>query len=355
MATAKSTLNLLKTMPVDQAILLSSPHGMGKSSVIKQAAQALGIEFYDVRLSQCEVGDIKGLPVTIAETKTTEFYKPKWWPKDPKSAGFLFFDEINRANREVRQAVFEIILDRRLDGEYLPDGWRVVSAINGDDRYEVSELDHALFDRFFNVEFNPEVGEWLDWAAESGVHNAIRQFIGSASEYLDPPKDLRQGVVYPSRRSWEKFSRAMTHMGLWESKDPGRITELALGWVGRAAGIRFTEYFLKDFRLVSGEDILNRFDQVKDDLEKMKGDPSAIATISRDFGRYLASIEVELTEEQLNNYKKALYFFPREVASSVWMEAGRATCIRKHIVKLRENDQDFVNYITRLYVSKAVK
>lgn len=355
MATIKSTLNSLVSMPNDQSILIISPHGMGKSSLVKQAADLMEAEFFDVRLSQCEVGDIKGLPFLNEDTRTTEFFKPRWWPRDPNSKGFLFFDELNRANNEVQQAVFEIVLDRRLDGDYLPDGWKVVVAINGDERYQVSELDPALFDRFYCLDFHPEVTEWLDWAAESGIHGAIRQFVGANPEYLDPPNDLKQGTVYPSRRSWDRFNQAMTHLGLWESKDPGMITELCLGWVGRAAGIRFTEFFLKDFKLISGSDILNKFDEIKEDLERMKGDPSAMATIARGLGRAISTMDKDIEPEQLENLKKALRMLPREIASSVWMEAGRSKPIRKHLSQMRKTDPEFVQFVTRLYATNKKK
>jgi len=352
MATAKSTINSLLAMPPDQSLLIVSPHGMGKSSLVRQAAQQLGIGFYDVRLSQCEVGDIKGLPFLNEDTRTTEFFKPRWWPRDPNSKGYLFFDELNRANDEVQQSVFEIVLDRRLDGDPLPEGWRVVVAINGDERYQVSELDPALFDRFYVVDFHPTVSEWLTWAEENGIHRAIRQFVAANTEFLDPPKDLKPGAVYPSRRSWDRFNQAMNYLDLWESKDPGMITELCLGWVGRAAGIRFTEFFIKDFKLISGEDILNNFDSVEKDLLKMKGDPSAMATIARGLGRVLENLEKDITDVQLNNLKRVLYILPREIASSVWMEAGRSKAIRKHVVAMRKGDPEFVKFVTRLYAGK---
>jgi MoxR-like ATPase len=125
---ATQTKKILREMPNDQSIMLVAKHGVGKSSVVKQVTEDLDIGFFDVRLSQCEVGDIKGLPYLDEENSQTKFFKPQWWPKDPASKGVLFFDELNRASKDVLQAVFEICLDRRLDGEALPDGWRVVAA-----------------------------------------------------------------------------------------------------------------------------------------------------------------------------------------------------------------------------------
>ena len=128
------TKEILKNMPSDKSVMLHAKHGVGKSSVVRQAAYEMEEEsgkpvgFWDVRLSQCEVGDIKGMPLLDAEKGITRFLKQEWWPRDPNSTGILFFDELNRASKDVLQAVFEICLDRRLDGEKLPDGWRVVAA-----------------------------------------------------------------------------------------------------------------------------------------------------------------------------------------------------------------------------------
>ena len=189
-----------------RSILLKAKHGVGKSSTVNQAAIEEGWGFEDVRLSQCDVGDIKGLP--YREGNTTYFAKPKWWPRDSKSKGILFLDELNRASKDVTQAVFELCLDRSLDGDKLPDGWKVVSAINADEEYDVMEMDPALSDRFFHIEFEPSVSEWLEWANNDGnVHQSIVQFVARNTNLLDPPVgNLEAGKIYPSRRSWEALS-----------------------------------------------------------------------------------------------------------------------------------------------------
>ena len=84
---AAQTKRILKDFPTDKSIMLVAKHGVGKSSVVKQVAKELGIGFHDVRLSQCEVGDIKGLPMLSEERSRTEFLKPYWWPRDPDSKG----------------------------------------------------------------------------------------------------------------------------------------------------------------------------------------------------------------------------------------------------------------------------
>ena len=206
------TKEILKSMPNDKSVMLHAKHGVGKSSVVRQVADELSAAsgeeygFWDVRLSQCEVGDIKGMPDKDVKQQVIRFLKQEWWPRDQNSKGILFFDELNRASKDVLQAVFEICLDRRLDGEKLPDGWRVVSAVNSDDDYDVVDLDPALNDRWFHIDFDPSVEEWLAWARTNGVHKAVVEFINRNQNLLDPPVgNLEAGRVYPSRRSWCAF------------------------------------------------------------------------------------------------------------------------------------------------------
>ena len=81
----KTTKLCLKTLPNTTSVLLKAKHGVGKSNSVKQVAEEMGWGFYDVRLSQCEVGDIKGLP--YREGETMKFAKPEWFPTDENSKG----------------------------------------------------------------------------------------------------------------------------------------------------------------------------------------------------------------------------------------------------------------------------
>ena len=126
--------------------------------------------------------------------------------------GVLFLDEIDRAVREVQQAGFELVLDHRLNMRYLPDGWRVVSAINQDgDIYHVNEMDVAFIDRFFVILFNPTIEEWFGFARKdkTRIHSSIIEFLLKHPKLMDPSKEVIEnhpGQKLYSRRSWEKFS-----------------------------------------------------------------------------------------------------------------------------------------------------
>lgn len=345
------TKRVLRDMPLDKSIMLRAKHGVGKSSVIKQAAAEQGIAFFDVRLSQCEVGDIKGLPHLDAVKGITTFLKPYWWPRDPQSKGILFFDELNRASKDVLQAVFEICLDRRLDGEKLPDGWRVVAAVNSDSDYDVVELDPALHDRWFHIDFDPSVGEWVSWARTQSIHPAVVEFVDRNQNLLDPPVgNLEAGKVYPSRRSWQAFSDSLIAMKL-EERDDGMLTQIAKGWLGREISVMFQKFITNEFSLLRPEDVLDSFEKVKPKIESSCNDIEVIAALARSVVAEVNSRSLtKMKEKQRDSLREFFMMLPNDVASQSWVSllGGEKS---KKIVMEWQSDEKFREHLRKIYLS----
>lgn len=351
------TKEVLKTMPMDKSIMLHAKHGVGKSSVVHQVAEELAEEtgiphgFWDVRLSQCEVGDIKGLPVKDEERDIIRFLKQEWWPRAQNSRGILFFDELNRASKDVLQAVFEICLDRRLDGEDLPDGWRVVSAVNSDDDYDVVELDPALHDRWFHIDFDPSADEWMEWARGKNVHKAVVEFINRNQNLLDPPVgNLEAGRVYPSRRSWVAFSDSLLAMNL-ETRDDGMLTQCAKGWLGREIAVMFQKFITNEFSHLRPEEVVDTFDAVKDKVEAACNDIEVIAALSRSVVAEVNDRSLtKMKDKQRNNLREFFMMLPHDVASQAWvaMLSGPKT---KKIVMEWQSDEEFREHLKQIYLA----
>lgn len=349
---ANSTIEILKNLPNSYSVMLRAKHGVGKSSVIRQTAEELGIEFFDVRLSQCEVGDIKGLPFLNTEEKRTEFAKPYWWPRDPASKGVLFFDELNRASKDVLQAVFEICLDRRLDGEPLPEGWRVVTAVNADDEYDVVELDPALLDRWFIIDFDPTTKEWLSWARSNGVSDEVCEFISSNPNVLDPPVgNLEAGRIYPSRRSWVAMDTSLQKMGFYGGgRSDGMLAQVVKGWLGSEIAAMFQKFVQNEFSRLRPADILDKWDKVKDRVE---GACSDIEVIAAHANNVMAELKKRPAKRIGDDQKEALKQFfllcPADVASSFWVELLGNTKTKK-IVALWKSDPVMAEKLRVIYL-----
>jgi len=191
-------------------IMLWGPPGVGKSMVVRTLCERQGIGFIDIRLSQREPVDLRGLPVPNGDR--VDWLVSSEWPRDPQSRGILLFDEITAADRSLQVAAYEMILDRRLGHLYdLPDGWLVVGAGNrAEDRAVALTFSSALANRFCHLNVEPDIDSWCIWARANGVIPSVIGFLRFRPEALfDLSGHLEQG--WPSPRSWTRVSKVLEH------------------------------------------------------------------------------------------------------------------------------------------------
>ena len=94
-------------------VMLWGPPGVGKSQMVAQIAARHGVAMTDIRLSQMEPSDLRGIPFRSGEH--VEWAVPAMLPNVDRHGqdGILFLDEINAAPPSVSAAAYQLILDRR--------------------------------------------------------------------------------------------------------------------------------------------------------------------------------------------------------------------------------------------------
>ena len=110
-------------------VLLRGRHGIGKSSVVYQFADSVGLPVVERRASQMTEGDLLGLPKV--DGGVTTFCPPDWLDRACNEAVILFLDEVDRATLEVRQGIFELCDSRKLAGNVLHPETLIFAAVNG--------------------------------------------------------------------------------------------------------------------------------------------------------------------------------------------------------------------------------
>lgn len=254
-----SQLNyILENTPASQNIMLVGRHGIGKSRILEDFFAARGEKVVTLFLGQMsDPGDLIGLPHLDEKTGRTDFMLPYWFPVDGQPI-VLFLDELNRARPEVLQTVMDLTLNRKLAGKSLPEGSRIISAVNGGSEYQLTELDPALVSRFNIYEFAPSVEDWIFWARGAGLDSRIIDFISENPEYLDGDSSLddRDGLSRsPDRRSWERTSNIIKNFKSLGQKE----LVLVSGIVGSQAASLFFR-FVNDRSLPSAKSILSSED-----------------------------------------------------------------------------------------------
>ncbi|MEJ2450269.1 MAG: MoxR family ATPase [Gammaproteobacteria bacterium] len=215
-------------------VMLWGPPGVGKSQMIAQVAAKHEVPLIDIRLSQMEPSDLRGIPFRSGEL--VEWAIPAMLPDAERHgpAGILFLDEITSAPPSVSAAAYQLILDRRLGAYEIPDGWAIFAAGNRQgDRGVTYTMPAPLANRFSHFDFDINTDDWVAWAYRNGIDDRIIAFIRFRPELLFDFDPAHNPAAFPSPRSWE-----FAHRALQKFEHPH---ELLLGslqaCVGQAAGI----------------------------------------------------------------------------------------------------------------------
>ena len=259
--TTTELLSLLDITPTDQNLMLVGNHGIGKSEILTEYFSGKGMKVVPLFLGQMsDPGDLIGIPNRNNTTGKTEFMPPYWFPLDGKPI-VLFLDELNRARPEVLQTIMDLALNRTLAGRKLPDGSRIISAVNAGDQYQLTDLDPALVSRFNVVTFRPTIQEWLLWADKVGVDARVRDFIRENPIWLDKNPDAKEGVdtgldKTPDRRAWKRVSDILKTAG-----DINPIVAKAMSAIvgPKAASALVGSVSAK--KILSGREVLQNFEK----------------------------------------------------------------------------------------------
>ncbi len=260
-------IQLLDITSSDHNLMLVGRHGIGKSEILTDYYSKKGIPVVALFLGQMsDPGDLIGIPNKNEETGKTDFMPPYWFPLDGKPI-VLFLDELNRARPEILQTIMDLALNRKLAGRKLPEGSRIISAVNAGDQYQLTDLDPALVSRFNIVNFKPTVQEWLLWARKADVDGRVIDFIQENQIWLDKEPDAREGEdtgldKTPDRRGWKRVSDIIK-----QSDELGSLfTKAVSSVVGPKAASAFISN-VSSHRIVSGREVILNLPKVKETLE----------------------------------------------------------------------------------------
>ncbi|MES9824344.1 MAG: MoxR family ATPase [Candidatus Thiodiazotropha endolucinida] len=220
-------------------VMLWGPPGVGKSDMVREVAMNHQAPVIDIRLSQMEPSDLRGIPFRV--NGSVEWAVPSILPSRERhgAAGILFLDEITSAPPTVSAAAYQLILDRRL-GEYqVPDGWAIFAAGNRQgDRGVTYSMPAPLANRFSHFEVETNLDDWVTWAYRNDIDERIIAFLRFRPELLFDFDPAHNPVAFPSPRSWEFAHRALQKF----DKHPQLLQGALQACVGPAAGVELNAF-----------------------------------------------------------------------------------------------------------------
>ncbi len=291
-------------------IFIYGAPGIGKTQIVGQAADKVGVDMINLDLQFMSPEDFVGIPKVIdiedpeySEGKLKSIGKgvtrsnpPAVLPTDngPEGkGGFIFMDEMNRANPRVLNAMMQFVQMGRVGGYQLPDKWVIVAAGNRSEDVtgagSVAEFDFAMADRFNIVNFVPDPEKWAQWAKGKGkFQDEIVDFVERNPElfhYLDNEKNA---LKFPTPRSWTDGALALqdeiedTGVSSWKQIPTDTIYKIFADSIGPFAAGKLRSYL----------DIIKRI--TEKDLETIITDPDKATPISK--GPEFSSVSYGLLE-----------------------------------------------------------
>jgi len=134
-------------------VLVFGRHGVGKTSIMLDGFKRNNVKFMQFSAATMDPWvDFVGVPQKSEDEKGSylELIRPKAFRDNEIEA--LFFDELNRSHKKVRNAVMELIQFKSINGKSFPNLRMIWAAVNPDNdndlKYDVESLDGAQEDRF---------------------------------------------------------------------------------------------------------------------------------------------------------------------------------------------------------------
>ncbi|MEU9133227.1 MoxR family ATPase [Kitasatospora sp. NPDC048540] len=201
---------LLLGLATVRPVFLWGAPGIGKSSLVREFADSLGLACVSLIGTQLAPEDLVGVPQITAEGRS-RFCPPESIARDEPYC--LFLDELNAATPDVQKAFYSLILDRRIGSYELPPGSIVIGAGNrATDGALARPMASALVNRLVHVHLRASATDWLGWAAGNGIHPWVTDYLTDRPDHLwsAPPKTEE---AFSTPRAWHMLSDALHSFG----------------------------------------------------------------------------------------------------------------------------------------------
>ena len=180
-------------VPVEtqRPIFLVGAPGIGKTAIMAQVADELGLGLVDYSMThhtrQSAIGlpfieqrEFGGVSYPISEYTMSEIIASVYEcvERTGKREGILFLDEVNCVSETLAPAMLRFLQSKSFGNHRVPDGWVVVTAGNpGEYNKSARTFDIATLDRVKRIDVEPDYRAWREYAVNAGVFPAVLAYL----------------------------------------------------------------------------------------------------------------------------------------------------------------------------------
>jgi hypothetical protein len=201
-------------------IFLMGPPGIGKTAIMEQIAQELGVGLVSYSMTHHTRQSAIGLPFiaqknyggreySVSEYTMSEIIASVYELMEETGVkeGILFLDEINCVSETLAPAMLQFLQFKIFGRHRVPEGWIVVTAGNPPEyNNSVREFDIVTWDRLKRIDIEPDYKAWKEYAAETMVHPAIRSYLDIKEGDFYRVESSVDGKTFVTARGWSDLS-----------------------------------------------------------------------------------------------------------------------------------------------------
>jgi len=240
---------LIRCFKRQRPVFLWGPPGIGKSELVASIANDLNGKMIDLRLSQMDPTDLRGIPFFNKEIGKMDWAPPIELPDAETAAQYpiivLFLDEMNSAAPAVQASAYQLILNRRIGKYELPDNVVMIAAGNREsDKGVTYRMPSPLSNRFVHLEMRVDFDSYQQWAVNNKIHKDVVGYLSFAKQDLYDFDPRSSGRSFATPRSWTFVSELLED----ETNFDSGTVDIISGAVGEGIAVKFMAH-----RKVSGQ------------------------------------------------------------------------------------------------------
>lgn len=221
---AKDELGIYLIPPqMQRPIFLVGPPGVGKTAIVQQIAERMGINFVSYSMTHHTRQSAIGLPYIEEAEYGGKSYRVSRYTMSEIIAtvydvikatgiqeGILFLDEVNCVSETLAPAMLQFLQFKSFGQHRLPSGWTIVTAGNPPEYNRAArDFDPATLDRMKRIDVEPDLGIWRDYAVAHQVHPAIITYLENKPESFYHVRQVVDGTRLVTARGWDDLSRML--------------------------------------------------------------------------------------------------------------------------------------------------
>ena len=203
-------------------VFLMGPPGIGKTAIMAQIAQELGVSLVSYSMTHHTRQSALGLPFIVKKAYGGKEYDVSEYTMSEIIAavydcmeetgireGILFLDEINCVSETLTPAMLQFLQYKIFGRHRVPNGWVVVTAGNPTEyNNSVREFDIVTWDRLKRIDVEPDFDAWKQYAL-GATHPAVLTYLEIQKADFYTIETTVDGKRFATARGWSDLSDMM--------------------------------------------------------------------------------------------------------------------------------------------------